>query len=125
MMLRFKATNYIQAELFKECAFETATGIYDHIGTAINGQSVDWAGLVMHNPNKEIWKVGPLAVILKQWWNDFSGKMTLEEYLKCPPIVIEVLSSINDNNKAIELTDITAMKKKLEEMERALGKPKK
>ena len=124
MMLRFKATSYVQAELFRDCAFETATGIYDHVATGTNKKAIDWAGLVVHHPSEEIWKVGPLAVILKTWWNDFAGKMSLEDFLKCPPIVIEILQSINETNKQVELTDADAIKKKLAELEKTLGAKK-
>lgn len=125
MMAKFKAENYIQAEIFKQCAFETSTGIFDHVGTGNAKRPIDWAGLVLHHPSKEIWKVGPLAVILKTWWDDFAGKMTLEEFLKCPPITIEILQSINDFNKKQEAADATALKKKVEDIENLLHGKKK
>lgn len=124
MMLRFKANSFIQAESFRDCAFETATGIFDHVATGSDKKAIDWAGLVVHHPSEEIWKVGPLAVILRTWWNDFAGKMSLEDFLKCPPIVIEILQSISDGNKQTEMNDAEAIKKKIAELEKALSTKK-
>lgn len=121
MMLRFKASTYPQAELFRDCAFETATGIFDHVATGNQEKAIDWAGLVLHHPSEEIWKVGPVAVMLKTWWTEFAGKMSLEEFCKCPPIVIEVLQSINEFKKQEHLNDNAELKRQLDALERSMN----